>query len=235
MWNESKNLLRGIHVSVKIAKTLALASSALLAFAACANGGANDDQDRSDSGQSMSQEQTGDQDRDDRDERDGEGERDGDDQSGAKVESQQGATGGAALEATAEGAAAAAEAALAALSGQADNGVVIGEDYDFERGSWDVDVLGGETVYEVIVTADGARVGEQDAAEREDMDAANASVSVADAIDAALAQVQGDLDSVSFDDGVWDVSINKDRMENEVRIDPASGNVMNTQQEREED
>lgn len=110
------------------------------------------------------------------------------------------------------------------------NGIVIAE--DLEGNGWDVDVLVGDTVYDVFVSG-SATIRDQERADRDDQAAAKVSVNIAAAIDAALANTPGKLTEISYDDGMWDATIisSSDSAEYELRIDSSSVKVVSSERD----
>lgn len=112
-------------------------------------------------------------------------------------------------------------------------GTVIGQDLEDRANQWDVDVLIGETVYEIKVnTADGStRTDDEEGADSDDREAASATVTIAQAIDAALTEVPGGIDEVSWDDDDddrgWHVDVDTENGDDvEVHVDSESGEVL---------
>lgn len=114
-------------------------------------------------------------------------------------------------------------------------GIVIDQDLENRQGRWDVDVLAGDTVYEVKVhTVDGtAMTDDQEGADGDDRAAAAATVTIGEAIEAALAHTPGIVEDASWDDdggGRWEIEVvpaaGGDDVE--IHVDPSSGEVVGT-------
>ena len=111
-----------------------------------------------------------------------------------------------------------------------DGGVVVAQDLEESNDRWEVDVLAANKRYEVQVnTADSsAKIDEIEDADDEDRAAAKAAVTIAAAIDAAVAHTAGIIENVDWeDDGHWQVEIRPDGSNDEVEltVDPKSGSV----------
>lgn len=110
-----------------------------------------------------------------------------------------------------------------------DDGVVVAQDLEESNNRWEVDVLAANKRYEVQVnTADSsAKIDEIEDADDEDRAAAKAAVTIAAAIDAAVAHTAGIIENVDWDDGHWQVEIRPDGSndEAELTVDPKSGSV----------
>lgn len=111
-----------------------------------------------------------------------------------------------------------------------DDGMVVAQDLEESNDRWEVDVLAANKRYEVQVnTADSsAKIDEIEDADDEDRAAAKAAVTIAAAIDAAVAHTAGIIENVDWeDDGHWQVEIRPDRSNDEVEltVDPKSGSV----------
>lgn len=123
---------------------------------------------------------------------------------------------------SAEDAAAAREAALSVIQG-----IVIAQDLDDDRKTWDVDILAGDKVHDIKVTiADGtAKEEETEDLDDDDRAAGAAQVRIEQAIEKALEDTPGVVDDVSWDDGRWEVEVEADGKDVELTIDPATGEV----------
>ncbi|MDT0319710.1 PepSY domain-containing protein [Streptomyces millisiae] len=142
---------------------------------------------------------------------------------------------------------AAQQAAATALAERA--GVVTEVDHEDDgrhAGTWEVEVFGDDGQwYQVRVSEDGAEVVDSRTDQDEDGDdqddartAADARVDAARAVDIALGEVSGNgtVESVSLDDGRWDVELRgDDGTEHEVSIDPASGDITAQEQDDQDD
>ncbi|MFD1212053.1 PepSY domain-containing protein [Arthrobacter sp. GCM10027362] len=120
------------------------------------------------------------------------------------------------------------EAAEAAIT----DGRAVGIDFSNRRQAWKVSVVGGDTEYEVLVSADGREVldrkndGSAEPDDRSGLEAA--STGLADALRTALDEVPGTLDEASLDeeDGkpVWEIEIDgANGSSTRVKIDAATG------------
>ena len=123
--------------------------------------------------------------------------------------------------------------ALAHVAAEAGaEGVVIEQDLDDDgRSEWDVDVFVADRVYKVDVdTAAGtARTDEIEDADDDDRDAAAATVTIGEAIEAALAHTPGTLDDASWDDDDdkgWEIEIDREGGGDvELKVDPNTAEV----------
>lgn len=105
-----------------------------------------------------------------------------------------------------------------------------------DDGQWEVDVLVGDRNHEITVAADGQTVlsREEDDADTEDRNRVQqAQITIEQAIEAALAEVPGNLDDVELDDdngrAVWEVTVDTSDMQDvEVYVDIVSGDVVRT-------
>lgn len=103
--------------------------------------------------------------------------------------------------------------------------------------TWSVDVLAGTSSTEVDVSADGSEVLRSEAdddhedEERRELDAA--SVTIVEALEAALGAVEGTIDSADLDEEngtvVWEIEIRTgEGKEVDVVVDAASGEIVRT-------
>lgn len=154
-------------------------------------------------------------------------------ESAAPVESVTPSSDAQLLAGTVEDAAIARDLALAhvADAGGA-GGVVIGQDLEDRDNRWDVDVLAGDQLYEVKVrtTGESTATDEQESADDDDRDAAAASVTVEQAIDAALAHTAGIIEEIKWEDddrAGWKVDVVPTGQDDEVelRVDPSTAAV----------
>lgn len=128
------------------------------------------------------------------------------------------------------------DAAVAAVR-TAENAVPAGRAVDLDRddddGDYVVTVVGDGGAEDVAVAADGAQVLRQEPDDDLDDDdraaLATATVTLTDAIEAAVAQSPGTVDEVELetDDGavVWKVTVQAGDGEREVRVDAADGTM----------
>lgn len=100
-------------------------------------------------------------------------------------------------------------------------GIVIAQDLEDDKAKWDVDVLLGDEVFEVKVTADGkATLDSTEKADEEDIEAASSEFTIEQAIDKALAHTPGIIDNVDWsdDDKAWEVDIDVDGKDDDVEL-----------------
>lgn len=114
-------------------------------------------------------------------------------------------------------------------------GVVIDQDLENRDGRWDVDVLVGDEVYEVKVhTVDRtAMTDDVEGADGDDRAAAMATITIGEAIEAALAHTPGIVEDASWsdDDPIgWEIEVVPAAGGDDVEIDvdPTSGEVVGT-------
>lgn len=107
------------------------------------------------------------------------------------------------------------------------DGVVIEQDLDDDKRSWEVDVLAGDTVHEVkVAISDGtAQITETDEADDDDRAAAAAQTTLSQAMTAALEHTSGTLDDISWDDNHWEVEVDVDGDDVELMVDSRTGQV----------
>lgn len=130
-------------------------------------------------------------------------------------------------------------AALAAVQVALDHvggdAIAYGLDDQDDDGAWEVDVADGARSVEVRVAADGREVlgveEDDDLDEAERTALAGASITLAEAVEAALDEVGGTVEGVELEDEngtwTWDVELEaSDRGDVEVRIDLGSGSVL---------
>lgn len=107
---------------------------------------------------------------------------------------------------------------------------------DFRNGTqaWRVDVIGADTDYRVLVSADGSKVLEQHsrAAEPEDRSQlAQAKITMAEAMKTAQQQASGHISEVALDEEngtiVWKVEVTStDGQRSEILVDAVSGEMV---------
>lgn len=126
---------------------------------------------------------------------------------------------------------AAAEAAVRTAEGEA-NGRVI--ELDREGNGWEVEVLVGDRIHEFRIDDAGTAVtdrrGDEGVHPEDQRRAAAATISVTDAMRAALAAIPGTIDDIELDDRnnvvVWEVTIDTaDDDDMEVYVDATTGEV----------
>lgn len=125
---------------------------------------------------------------------------------------------------------------LAAIAGaEAETGgVAFGIDDQDDDGTWEVDVRVGDQHVEVTMSADGQTVestGEDDLDDDYRAGLDQATITLAEAIERATAEVGGTLDDAELDedDGryAWDVTVDApDRDDVDVKIDVATGEII---------
>lgn len=154
-------------------------------------------------------------------------------ESPAPVESVSPPSGARLVAGSVEDASLARELALAHVATEAGaDGVVIGQDLEDRDNRWDVDVLAGDQVYEIKVrtTDESTATDERESADDEDRAAAAASVTVEQAIDAALAHTPGIIEDVKWEDDDrtgWRVDVAPTGQDDDVElhVDPSTAAV----------
>lgn len=120
------------------------------------------------------------------------------------------------------------EEILGAAEATLDGSRAVEIDDDDRRGGWDVTVADGTTEQEVRVSDDlTTQVGESERDDDYDIDPAALEISLADAVERALAEQDGTVTDVSLDEddgrGIWEVELDD---EIDVDVDASSGDIL---------